>query len=155
MSHLGYYYLCDAGYMNCEGFLAPYRGQRYHLSLFNQGNQPTTPQEFFNMKHSQARNVVERTFGLLKARWAILRGRSFYPIKTQGRIITACCLLHNHIRRVMSIDPDDGREGEYMANDPELDGELIHHIETSDAWGRWRDELAQDMWDKWRRGRRA
>ncbi|KAL0559281.1 hypothetical protein IC582_003882 [Cucumis melo] len=28
----GYYYLCDAGYPNAEGFLAPYRGQRYHLT---------------------------------------------------------------------------------------------------------------------------
>ncbi|KAA0062285.1 retrotransposon protein [Cucumis melo var. makuwa] len=27
----GYYYLCDAGYPNVEGFLAQYRGQRYHL----------------------------------------------------------------------------------------------------------------------------
>ena len=27
-----YYYLVDAGYTNSEGFLAPYRGQRYHLN---------------------------------------------------------------------------------------------------------------------------
>ncbi|CAL1406371.1 unnamed protein product [Linum trigynum] len=27
----GYYCLCDAGYSNCEGFLSPFRGQRYHL----------------------------------------------------------------------------------------------------------------------------
>ncbi|KAA0059130.1 putative nuclease HARBI1 [Cucumis melo var. makuwa] len=26
----GYYYLVDAGYQNAEGFLAPYRGQRYY-----------------------------------------------------------------------------------------------------------------------------
>ncbi|XLR54108.1 hypothetical protein S83_004780, partial [Arachis hypogaea] len=101
----GHYYLCDAGYMNCEGFLAPYKGQKYHLSEFNPHNQPSTVQEFFNIKYSQARNVIERAFGVLKARWRILRGRSFYPIKTQGRIITACCLLHNHIRRVMVVNP--------------------------------------------------
>nr|XP_025618911.1 uncharacterized protein LOC112710710 [Arachis hypogaea] len=64
----GHYYLCDAGYMNCEGFLAPYRGQKYHLSEFNPHNQPSTAQEFFNMKHSQARNVIERAFRVLKAR---------------------------------------------------------------------------------------
>ena len=29
---LGCYYLVDAGYTNGEGFLAPYRGTRYHLS---------------------------------------------------------------------------------------------------------------------------
>ncbi|KAL8521243.1 hypothetical protein ACS0TY_011689 [Phlomoides rotata] len=28
----GNYYLCDNGYPNCEGFLTPYKGVRYHLS---------------------------------------------------------------------------------------------------------------------------
>ncbi|XP_015937023.2 protein ALP1-like [Arachis duranensis] len=148
----GHYYLCDAGYMNCEGFLAPYRGQKYHLSEFNPHNQPSTAQEFFNMKHSQARNVIERAFGVLKARWGILRGRSFYPIKTQGRIITACCLLHNHIRRVMVVDPIDEIEDQNILG---VDGETIHHIETSDAWGRWRNQLAQEMWNQWRRRHHA
>ena len=52
------------------------------------------------MKHAAARNVIERCFGLLKMRWAILRSPSFYPIQTQCR-----SLLHNLIRREMSIDP--------------------------------------------------
>ncbi|KAL4374228.1 hypothetical protein AHAS_Ahas05G0160800 [Arachis hypogaea] len=120
--------------MNCEGFLAPYRGQKYHLSEFNPHNQPSTVQEFFNMKHSQARNVIERAFG------------------TQGRIITACCLLHNHIRRVMVVDPIDEIEDQNILG---VDGETIHHIETSDAWGRWRDHLAQEMWNQWRRRHHA
>ncbi|CAL5351485.1 unnamed protein product [Camellia sinensis] len=58
----GHYYLVDAGYINGEGFLAPYRGQRYHLSTWREGGAPTTPQEFFNMRHSSARNVIERCF---------------------------------------------------------------------------------------------
>lgn len=57
------------------------------------------------MKHSSARNVMERYFGPLKMKWAILRSPVFYPIKNQSRIITACRLLQNHIRRDMSIDP--------------------------------------------------
>ncbi|XLR33911.1 hypothetical protein S83_061811, partial [Arachis hypogaea] len=61
----GHYYLCDAGYMNCEGFLPPYKGQKYHLSEFNPHNQPSTAQELFNMKHSQVRNIIERAFGVL------------------------------------------------------------------------------------------
>ncbi|XVF63722.1 hypothetical protein PTKIN_Ptkin09bG0108800 [Pterospermum kingtungense] len=56
----GCYYLVDAGYTNCEGFFAPFRGQRYHLNEWRQGYQPTTPEEFFNMKHAAARNVIER-----------------------------------------------------------------------------------------------
>ncbi|KAL5539393.1 hypothetical protein UlMin_044022 [Ulmus minor] len=103
----GYYYLVDAGYTNCNGFLAPYRGQRYHLSEWAHGRHPNTHEEFFNMKHSAARNVIERCFGVLKNRWAILRSPSFYPIKTQNRIIMACCLLHNFIRREMPNDPYD------------------------------------------------
>ncbi|TYK24274.1 putative nuclease HARBI1 [Cucumis melo var. makuwa] len=50
---MGYYYLCDAGYLNAEEFLAPYRGQRYHLQKWRKiGNATTTMKEFFNMKHS-------------------------------------------------------------------------------------------------------
>ncbi|KAL8488381.1 hypothetical protein ACS0TY_024602 [Phlomoides rotata] len=26
------YYLCDNGYLNCDGFLTPYKGVRYHLN---------------------------------------------------------------------------------------------------------------------------
>ncbi|KAG8478914.1 hypothetical protein CXB51_028756 [Gossypium anomalum] len=54
----GCYYLVDAGYTNCEGFLAPFRGQRYHLNEWRQGYQPSTLEEFFNMKHASARNEL-------------------------------------------------------------------------------------------------
>ncbi|PPD98872.1 hypothetical protein GOBAR_DD04086 [Gossypium barbadense] len=80
----GCYYLVDAGYTNCEGFLAPFRRQRYHLNEWRQGYQPSSPQEFFNMKHASARNVIERCFGLLKLRWGILRSPSFYPNNMSG-----------------------------------------------------------------------
>ncbi|TYK00096.1 putative nuclease HARBI1 [Cucumis melo var. makuwa] len=72
--HKGYYYLCDTGYPNAEEFLAPYRGKRYQLQEWHgTGNAPTTTN---NMKHSSARNVIERSFVLLKGRWAIIRGKS-------------------------------------------------------------------------------
>ncbi|KAA0052330.1 retrotransposon protein [Cucumis melo var. makuwa] len=65
----GYYYLYDAGYQNAEGFVAPYRGQRYHLQEWYGGrNAPTNAKEYFNMKHSSARNVIERAFDVLKGR---------------------------------------------------------------------------------------
>nr|KAJ0208667.1 hypothetical protein LSAT_V11C400196630 [Lactuca sativa] len=63
--------------------LAPYRGQRYHLNEWHHGYQPTTPKEFFNMKHSSTRNVLERCFGLLKGRWKILEDNLRYPTKTK------------------------------------------------------------------------
>ncbi|KAL3506912.1 hypothetical protein ACH5RR_032294 [Cinchona calisaya] len=49
----------DAGYCNSQGFLAPYRGQRYHLNQI-QGHRPESAEEYFNMKHAKARNVIER-----------------------------------------------------------------------------------------------
>ncbi|KAL0458827.1 UNVERIFIED_CONTAM: hypothetical protein Slati_0509900 [Sesamum latifolium] len=102
----GNYYLVDSGYSNGEGFLSPYRGVRYHLKEWDSGrNSPQNHEEFFNMKHASARNVIERTFGLLKARWAILQSPAFYSIKVQNRIIMACCLLHNYIRQEMTDDP--------------------------------------------------
>lgn len=71
---VGYYYLIDVDYKKCEGFLAPYRGQRCHLQEWT--NQPTSKEELFNMKHSFVRIVIERIVGLLKIRWSILRNPS-------------------------------------------------------------------------------
>ncbi|KAL0309141.1 UNVERIFIED_CONTAM: hypothetical protein Sradi_5856400 [Sesamum radiatum] len=97
----GNYYLCD-GYANADGFLTPYRGVRYHLREWDRtAGGPQNKEELFNLKHSSARNVIERTFGLLKVRWGILRSPSFYPIDVQSKIIIACCLLHNFIRNEM------------------------------------------------------
>ncbi|MFQ6645867.1 hypothetical protein Gotur_019381, partial [Gossypium turneri] len=68
------------------------------------GYQPSAPEEFFNMKHASARNVIERCFGLLKLRWGILRSPSFYPVRVHNGINIACCLLHYFIQTYMSLD---------------------------------------------------
>ncbi|XP_058192193.1 protein ALP1-like [Rhododendron vialii] len=147
----GHYYLVDAGYQNAEGFLAPYRGQQYHINIWRQGHMPTSREEYFNMKHSAARNVIERSFGVLKMRFAILRSPSYYPIRTQTRIVTACCLLHNLIKREM---PNDPIENEYTAwerdhiHDVEVD-DHITTIETSNQWSGERDALATAMYNHW------
>ncbi|KAA0035701.1 putative nuclease HARBI1 [Cucumis melo var. makuwa] len=120
-----------------KGFLAPYRGQRYHLQEWRgPENAPSTSKEFFNMKHSSARNVIERAFGVLKDRWGILRGKSYYPVGVQCCTILACCLLHNLINREMTnfdiednIDEVDSTHATTAADD-------IHYIETSNEWSR-------------------
>lgn len=144
----------DGGYANCEGFLAPYRGQRYHLKEWG-NNQPGSAEEYFNMKHARARNVIERCFGILKGRWSILRSPSFFPIRTQGRIVLACCLLHNLIRRLMptedeEIMSDEEEEEEEEEEDEEEEKEFITNIETSDHWTNFRNTLAQGMFNNWR-----
>lgn len=150
----GTYYLADCGYMNAEGFLTPYRGRRYHLDDWAEDNlAPQDPQEYFNLKHAKARNIIERAFQRLKWRWEILRSKSFYPLKTFNKIVIGCALLHNFIHNEMEIDTMDALPEE----EPELDNNgddpdphyVIQSVEATSVWSRWRDELAQQMFDSW------
>ena len=59
------YYLVGAGCPNRKGYLAPYRTVRYHTAQFQQ-SQPRGREEHFNQLHSSLRNVIERSFGVLK-----------------------------------------------------------------------------------------
>lgn len=149
----GNYYLVDAGYTNGEGFLSPYRGHRYHLKEWTD-QQPVSAEEYFNMKHARARNVIERCFGLLKGRWSILRSPFSFPIRTQGRIVMACCLLHNLIRKVMptdDIEEDDLCDSsDDSEDDSEDEREFITNVSSSDHWTNFRNTLAQDMFNGWR-----
>ncbi|CAL5342174.1 unnamed protein product [Camellia sinensis] len=93
------YYAVDSGYTNMPGFLSPYRGERYHLNEFrNQRRQPRNKKQMFNYRHSSLRNVIERCFGVLKARFPILRDMPPYSTKMQRYIPIACCTIHNWIR---------------------------------------------------------
>lgn len=146
------YYLVDAGYTNGEGFLAPYRGQRYHLNEWRNGHQPTTAKEFYNMKHSSARNVIERCFGILKARWGILKDNSYYSVELKIKIIMACCLLHNYIRQEMPIDPfEDDNQPDEGTEDLGVgqEDDNITNVGTSNEWTSFRDNLAQTMFESW------
>nr|GEV48149.1 hypothetical protein [Tanacetum cinerariifolium] len=84
-------------------------------------------EEYFNMKHSSARNVIERCFEVLKKRWAILKSPSFYPIRMQNKIILACCLLHNFIRKELTYDPFENEET-YDTNNDEDDEDLQSEV---------------------------
>nr|XP_048332858.1 uncharacterized protein LOC125423240 [Ziziphus jujuba var. spinosa] len=61
---LGCYYLVDASYTNGEGFLAPYRGTRYHLSEWRDVCTPTNHEEYFNMKREMALDPGEAKFDM-------------------------------------------------------------------------------------------
>ncbi|XP_068666360.1 uncharacterized protein [Aristolochia californica] len=93
----GKYYLVDAGHANPLGFLAPYRGTRYHLQEFG-NNTPMDERELFNRRYSSLRSTIERTFGALKARFNILKDAPPFDFDVQVNIVIACCVLHNYIR---------------------------------------------------------
>lgn len=137
--------------MNCEGFLTPYRGVRYHLKEWGNGNlAPQNSRELFNLRHSKARNIIERTFGLLKIRWGILRDSCFYNMDILSFIILACALLHNFIR---ITDPDDPLESllqqSYVDNTLQGDDDYIDTLDSSNAWMQWRDSLAMTWYNQW------
>ncbi|CAA0819957.1 Unknown protein, partial [Striga hermonthica] len=149
----GKYYLVDGGYTNGPGFLAPYRGVRYHLQEWGTGNRrPQNFRELYNLRHAKARNVIERAFGILKMRWAILRSCSYYSIRTQNRIIMACALLHNFIRSSIATDPMEALVPEIPADGmstPTIEDDLVDQVEASPEWTQFRDRLAQDMFNDW------
>lgn len=144
--------MCDNGYANSEGFITPYKGVRYHLKEWGPSCQaPQTPAELFNMRHTKARNIIERAFAVMKMRWGILRSASFYPIDVQTNLINACFLLHNFIRNQMENDPlevqMDSQGDDGSPSDPDDDRvDFIQSIEPTTAWAKKRDDLAAEMW---------
>ncbi|XP_050247606.1 protein ALP1-like [Quercus robur] len=95
----GKYYLVDAGYPLRKGYLPPYKGQRYHLLDFRRAGRGNHIEERFNYVHSSLRSAIERTFGVWKNKWKILKQMPPYDIKHQRNIIVATCVLHNFIRK--------------------------------------------------------
>src|ERR1700734_2352747 len=59
---------------------------------------PVNKEELFNLRHAQARNVIERIFGVLKRRFRILVIPPEYSVKVQAQIPSALCAIHNFIR---------------------------------------------------------
>ncbi|XP_021841672.1 protein ALP1-like isoform X1 [Spinacia oleracea] len=148
----GCYYLCNVGY-NGEGFLAPFKGHPYQLSEWINGpRQPQSTEENFNLRHTVARNAMKQCFGLLKGRWKILRSASWFNLKTHGRIVLACCLLHNFITRYMppgsiyeDISDDENDDGDGGDVDEDDEVEYISSIDTSSPWTNFRNSLALSM----------
>jgi hypothetical protein len=105
----GKYYLADAGYPNRPGYLAPYKGHRYHVPEWRKGPAPRGQQELFNHLHSCIRNVIERTFGVWKMKWRVVLKMPSYPMKKQKMIVAATMCLHNFIRENDSDDKDFSR----------------------------------------------
>lgn len=106
------------------------------------------------MRHAQARNIIERIFGVIKKRWRILVVPPSYNMKIQARIPPALAALHNFI---MKHDPEDGGEPDVL-DDPTpgaaravtgLHGELATERRTSmesDESKALRDRIADEMW---------
>lgn len=94
----GKYLLADAGYNCSYRLLTPFRGIRYHLQeSARQGLRPETPEELYNLRHSQARIIVEKALGRHKNTFRILTSRPWFPTSTQVKILYATAALMNWI----------------------------------------------------------
>lgn len=82
---------------------------------------PGSREEMYTTRHIQARNCIERCFGLLKARWrCLLKHRTLhYHPHVASKIVLACCVLHNialqaHLPPPVDVvaEPHDGGDDE-------------------------------------------
>lgn len=94
-----------------DGLLVGDSGYALSPSLMTPVLNPGTQGERrYNRAHILTRNIVERTFGVLKKRFQILeKGMRFHPAKC-GNIIVASCVLHNfgiEVGDVFQVDEID------------------------------------------------
>ncbi|KAF8806057.1 hypothetical protein BYT27DRAFT_7102947 [Phlegmacium glaucopus] len=61
-----------------------------------EADQPTK-KSFLNLRHAQARNIIEHIFGVLKKRWDILNCASQYDMDIQACIPAGLAATHNFI----------------------------------------------------------
>jgi hypothetical protein len=120
--------MVDAGYPNRDGYLAPYKGQRYHVQEWRHGHVPNGEQEYFNYLHSSIRNVVERAFGVWKGKWRILFKMSSYPLDKQKMIVAATISLHNFTRENDVLDEDFERCDRYPDYVPTILTRYRRHV---------------------------
>ncbi len=170
----GFYYLADAGYPHCKELLVPFRGVRYHLQewgaagvryvscliylfFFKQSKRPINAKELFNLCHAQARNVIERVFGVLKQHFRIILLPSRYPLDFQARIPAALCALQNFIQEIDvtegAIPTDPQAAHTYFPSDVDNDHDsgfiTENDNEGSSEIKLQRIKFANKMWDSY------
>ncbi|XBI43864.1 hypothetical protein VPH35_108581 [Triticum aestivum] len=85
-SEVGEYIIGDAGYPLLPWLLTPYQEEDLSDSKAE-----------FNRRHSAATNCALKALARLKDIWKCLQGEAWWPanLKTLGKMIDACCTLHN------------------------------------------------------------
>lgn len=126
-SHIPYVFLGDDAFPSGNHLVKPFKGD----SL--------PPEEVvYNYRLSRARRVVENSFGILAARFRVLRKSIIGSETLVQNIILACCALHNlHLSREDSIPP---KQRVYMPPG-------YADVYKSNGYfkrGRWRNELKEE-----------
>jgi hypothetical protein len=125
------YYLADGIYPNWPTFVKAIRHPYEQKKVY------------FTQMQASCRKDIERAFGVLQARWAVLRGPTYgWDRNRLTQIITACIIMHNMI-------VED--EGAFAAN---IDfGDNTSGIEPSQLIGEGRAEWVINHFDLRRQDR--
>jgi hypothetical protein len=144
----GKYWLGDAGYALSRYVLTPYRRVRYHLREWSgDAARPMNKEELLNLRHSSLRNVIEKTFGVLKKRFPLLIAMHPYSFETQCHLVLCAVMLHNFIRaNSIYEDPFDiyeaGQDDDNNVPAVQADGAM-----SARELNAWRDGIATSMWN--------
>lgn len=113
------------------------------------------------MRHAQARNIVERVFGVFKRRFKILTTAPEYPFETQAQIVQALCVVHNFIRihdplesMDIDIEEDESVGSSGGLNDESDLGGTVSRQEREAACD-LRDQIAEAMWEGYQAYKRS
>nr|KYP71030.1 hypothetical protein KK1_010273 [Cajanus cajan] len=120
----GKYYLVDFGYPTPIRYVGPYKCERYHLPDFRRSFRFENYNEVFNYYHSSLRCTIERTFGVWKNRFAILRCMPKFKFETQVQIVSATMTIHNFIRRKSETDSEFKRYEDENIDEYENDNHI-------------------------------
>ena len=82
------YIVADRGYPLLSWCITPYKMGPMGMPL-------THEEVWFNRKHSSTRMSIERGFGILKARFKEIGGKSSLKLNFLPTVVHTCCVLHN------------------------------------------------------------
>ena len=85
---LPYVFISDEAFALRKDFLKPYNARTLDDS-----------KRIFNYRLSRARRVVEYVFGIMVARFRVLKSCINVKPENIEKIVMACCVLHNYLRR--------------------------------------------------------
>ncbi|KAM4029985.1 uncharacterized protein ACNLHF_022083 [Anomaloglossus baeobatrachus] len=89
IGHLNFTFIADEAFPLQKNVLRPYP----HVSL-------NVFRRIFNYRLSRARRVVENAFGILSSRFRIFHTAINLKLDSIDRVIQACCVLHNLLRKM-------------------------------------------------------
>lgn len=115
---------------------------------------PDTPEAYYTNLHVRARNIIERTIGLLKARFRCLLSHRvlYYSPEVAGSIVNACVILHNICNRdnspvVQLSDEDITQEAQLDIHSRAVVAERLtsSNVALQQGWAT-RSLLTQQLW---------